>query len=62
MLVNFFQGLRDAGVPVLRLEREYAFSGEGQIKTRVQAFLEKRPAAFADRVSTDMPDFYPWWK
>jgi len=32
--------LRDAGVPVLRLEREYAFSGEGQIRTRVQAFLE----------------------
>jgi enoyl-CoA hydratase/carnithine racemase len=28
----------------------------------VQAFLEKRPAEFTDRVSTDMPDFYPWWK
>ncbi|MEJ3654899.1 crotonase/enoyl-CoA hydratase family protein [Actinomycetes bacterium KLBMP 9759] len=27
----------------------------------VGAFLEKRPAAFPDRVSTDMPDFYPWW-
>ncbi|HUU01508.1 MAG TPA: 2-hydroxyacyl-CoA dehydratase family protein [Myxococcota bacterium] len=32
--------LREAGVPVLRLEREYFFSGEGQVATRVQAFLE----------------------
>jgi len=32
--------LRDAGLPVLRLEREYALSGEGQVRTRVQAFLE----------------------
>jgi enoyl-CoA hydratase/carnithine racemase len=27
----------------------------------VAAFLEKRPAHFVDRVSTDMPDFFPWW-
>jgi enoyl-CoA hydratase/carnithine racemase len=27
----------------------------------VQSFLEKRPAAFTMRPSTDMPDFYPWW-
>ena len=27
----------------------------------VTAFLEKRPAAFPAKVSTDMPDFYPWW-
>ncbi len=32
--------LRAAGVPVLRLEREYIPAGEGQIATRVQAFLE----------------------
>ncbi len=32
--------LREAGVPVLRLEREYTRSGEGQLRTRVQAFLE----------------------
>ena len=31
-------------------------------KEGVQAFLDKRPAEFTDRVSTDMPDFYPWWK
>jgi enoyl-CoA hydratase/carnithine racemase len=27
----------------------------------VGAFLEKRPARFPDRVSADMPPFYPWW-
>lgn len=28
----------------------------------VTAFLEKRTANFPDRVSTDMPAGYPWWK
>jgi enoyl-CoA hydratase/carnithine racemase len=27
----------------------------------VTAFLEKRPARFTGRPSTDMPPFYPWW-
>ena len=27
----------------------------------VTAFLEKRPARFTMRPSTDMPPFYPWW-
>src|SRR5271167_3512979 len=27
----------------------------------VQAFLEKRPAKFLNRVSADMPDYFPWW-
>ena len=26
------------------------------------AFLEKRPANFPDKVSKDLPDFFPWWK
>jgi enoyl-CoA hydratase/carnithine racemase len=30
-------------------------------KEGVTSFLEKRPARFPDHVSTDMPDFYPWW-
>ncbi|GGH62829.1 enoyl-CoA hydratase [Frigidibacter albus] len=25
------------------------------------AFREKRPPAFPGKVSTDMPDYYPWW-
>ncbi len=32
--------LREKGIPVLRLEREYRLSGEGQLRTRVQAFIE----------------------
>lgn len=32
--------LRDKGIPVLRLEREYSLTGVGQLRTRVQAFLE----------------------
>jgi enoyl-CoA hydratase/carnithine racemase len=28
----------------------------------VTSFLEKRPARFPDRVSADMPDYYPWWE
>ena len=27
----------------------------------VSAFQEKRAAKFDDRISRDMPDFYPWW-
>jgi benzoyl-CoA reductase/2-hydroxyglutaryl-CoA dehydratase subunit BcrC/BadD/HgdB len=34
------RALREAGVPALRLDREYRPGGEGQIQTRVQAFLE----------------------
>jgi benzoyl-CoA reductase/2-hydroxyglutaryl-CoA dehydratase subunit BcrC/BadD/HgdB len=32
--------LRKEGIPVLKLEREYALGGEGQLRTRVQAFIE----------------------
>jgi enoyl-CoA hydratase/carnithine racemase len=28
----------------------------------VRSFLEKRPARFVDRVSRDMPDYFPWWQ
>ena len=33
----------------------------GDVAEGVAAFLEKRRACFADRVSADMPDFFPWW-
>ena len=28
----------------------------------VGAFLAKRPAVFPDKVSADMPPFFPWWQ
>ena len=34
-------GLKEAGIPALRLERDYRQTGEGQLRTRIQAFLEK---------------------
>jgi enoyl-CoA hydratase/carnithine racemase len=27
----------------------------------VSAFLDKRPAVYPNKVSTDMPGFFPWW-
>jgi enoyl-CoA hydratase/carnithine racemase len=27
----------------------------------VQSFLEKRPPQFPDKVSENMPEFFPWW-
>ncbi len=41
-----------------------AIQSRGQsadVREGVGAFLEKRPARFPDRVSTDMPGFVPWW-
>jgi benzoyl-CoA reductase/2-hydroxyglutaryl-CoA dehydratase subunit BcrC/BadD/HgdB len=38
--VPLVSALRKEGLPVLKLEREYRLVGEGQLRTRVQAFLE----------------------
>ncbi|VIO71666.1 crotonase/enoyl-CoA hydratase family protein [Bradyrhizobium ivorense] len=32
------------------------------VKEGVMAFLEKRPALFKDKISSDMPDYFPWWE
>lgn len=34
----------------------------GDVAEGVTAFLDKRQAVFPDRVSRDMPDFFPWWE
>jgi enoyl-CoA hydratase/carnithine racemase len=31
-------------------------------KEGISAFMEKRSAHFPDKVSSDMPGFYPWWQ
>jgi enoyl-CoA hydratase/carnithine racemase len=32
------------------------------VKEGVTAFLEKRPPRFSDKVSRDMPGYFPWWQ
>ena len=32
------------------------------VREGVTSFLEKRPAVFTDRVSKDMPPYFPWWQ
>lgn len=39
----------------------YRLSRSADAKEGVASFLEKRPPAYPDTVSADMPDFYPWW-
>ena len=36
----FVSCIREAGIPVLRLERDYRLGSEGQLRTRIQAFIE----------------------
>ncbi len=39
----------------------YARGRTADAKEGVMSFLEKRPAAYPNKVSSDMPDFFPWW-
>lgn len=39
----------------------YRLSRNRDAREGKASFLEKRPPAFPDTASADMPDFYPWW-
>jgi enoyl-CoA hydratase/carnithine racemase len=39
----------------------YARGASPDAKEGIGAFLDKRPVQFTDRVSSDMPPFFPWW-
>ena len=40
----------------------YTRGRSDDVKEGVVSFLEKRPAVFTNRVSSDMPDYFPWWQ
>jgi enoyl-CoA hydratase/carnithine racemase len=40
----------------------FARGSSADVKEGVASFLEKRPAKFPDKVSKDMPSYFPWWK
>lgn len=40
----------------------YRRSRSGDAKEGIASFLEKRAPVYPDKVSTDMPDFFPWWE
>ncbi len=39
----------------------YARGRSDDVREGVMSFLEKRPARFKDKVSSDMPSYFPWW-
>jgi benzoyl-CoA reductase/2-hydroxyglutaryl-CoA dehydratase subunit BcrC/BadD/HgdB len=38
---NLYWRMKEAGIPFLSLDREYQVAAAGQVKTRVQAFMEQ---------------------
>jgi enoyl-CoA hydratase/carnithine racemase len=39
----------------------YRRSRSGDAQEGISSFLEKRTPIYPDKVSTDLPDFFPWW-
>ena len=39
----------------------FARGRSADVREGVGAFIEKRQAIFPEKVSTDMPDYFPWW-
>lgn len=39
----------------------YRRSRSGDAQEGISSFLEKRTPTYPDKVSTDLPDFFPWW-
>ncbi len=60
-----WHGLGELDPQSAHLIESRSFFWAGQQKDSyegIQSFLEKRAPRFTMRPSSDMPDFYPWWK
>jgi enoyl-CoA hydratase/carnithine racemase len=40
----------------------YARGASADVREGVSSFLEKRPAKFPQKITTDMPPYFPWWE
>ena len=40
----------------------YTRAKSADAKEGITSFLEKRDAVFPDKISSDMPDYFPWWE
>jgi enoyl-CoA hydratase/carnithine racemase len=40
----------------------YSRGASADVREGVTSFLEKRPAKFPQKVTTDMPPYFPWWE
>jgi enoyl-CoA hydratase/carnithine racemase len=40
----------------------FARGASPDVREGVTSFLEKRPAKFPDKISKDMPPYFPWWQ
>jgi benzoyl-CoA reductase/2-hydroxyglutaryl-CoA dehydratase subunit BcrC/BadD/HgdB len=40
-VLDIRKNMKQTGIPLLEVEREYMLASSGQLKTRVQAFLER---------------------
>jgi enoyl-CoA hydratase/carnithine racemase len=40
----------------------FARGRSADVREGVKSFLEKRPAHFTDRVTSAMPEWFPWWQ
>ena len=38
--LNYIDGMKEINIPTVKIVREYSLTGEGQFRTRIQAFLE----------------------
>ena len=40
----------------------YSRGASADVREGVSSFLEKRPAKFPQKITTDMPPYFPWWE